>query len=276
MDETLLTQRRYKDGDSAHLPWQEEIFIADTSHQCPTYVHRTPPCQGSCPAGEDIRGWLNIARGLEKPPAGVSWQVYAFARIVDSNPFPAVMGRVCPGPCEDGCNRNEVEDHVGINAVEQFIGDYGLDHGLKLHPAGPDTGKKVAIVGSGPAGLACAYQLRRKGHACTLFESHGELGGMMRYGIPGYRVPRDVLDGEIQRILDLGVEVRANTRVDAGREPACVEACAKVASGAGGGAMLFGDLNDPDSEISRRVAAHASTQIRADLGLDPGVRYRNL
>ena len=213
MDETLLTQRRYKDGDNAHLPWQEEIFIADTSHQCPTYVHRTPPCQGSCPAGEDIRGWLNIARGLEKPPAGVSWQVYAFSRIVDSNPFPAVMGRVCPGPCEDGCNRNEVEDHVGINAVEQFIGDYGLEHGLKLHPAGPDTGKKVAIVGSGPAGLACAYQLRRKGHACTLFESHGELGGMMRYGIPGYRVPRDVLDGEIQRILDLGVEVRANTRV---------------------------------------------------------------
>jgi NADPH-dependent glutamate synthase beta subunit-like oxidoreductase len=213
MDETLLTKRRYKDGDSEHRPWQEEIFIADTSHQCPTYVHRTPPCQGSCPSGEDIRGWLNIARGLEKPPEGMSWQDYAFARIVDSNPFPAIMGRVCPAPCEDGCNRNEVEDHVGINAVEQFIGDYGLEHGLKLHPAGPDTGKKVAIIGSGPASLACAYQLRRKGHACTLFESRDELGGMMRYGIPGYRTPRDVLDGEIQRILDLGVEVRTNTRI---------------------------------------------------------------
>jgi NADPH-dependent glutamate synthase beta subunit-like oxidoreductase len=213
MDETLLTKRRYADGDHTHRPWQEEIFVADTSHKCPIYVHRTPPCQGSCPAGEDIRGWLNIARGLEKPPADVPWQVYAFSRIVDSNPFPAIMGRVCPAPCEDGCNRNEVEDHVGINAVEQFIGDYGLEHGLKLHPAGPDTGKKVAIVGSGPAGLACAYQLRRKGHACTVFERHAELGGMMRYGIPGYRTPRQVLDGEIQRILDLGVEVRANTRI---------------------------------------------------------------
>ena len=213
MDETALTYRRYKDGDDAHLPWQEEIFVADTSYKCPTYVHRTPPCQGSCPAGEDIRGWLNIARGIEKAPGDMPWQEYAFYRLVDSNPFPATMGRVCPAPCEDGCNRNEVEDHVGINAVEQFIGDYALEHGLKLHPAGPDTGKKVAVIGSGPAGLACAYQLRRKGHACTVFESHDELGGMMRYGIPGYRTPRDMLDGEIQRILDLGVEVRTNTKV---------------------------------------------------------------
>ncbi|MEE8188666.1 MAG: NAD(P)-binding protein [Kiloniellales bacterium] len=212
-DETKLTRRRYKDGDTAHLPWQEEIFTADYSHKCPTYVHRTPPCQGSCPAGEDIRGWLNIARGIEKAPGDMPWQEYAFSRLADSNPFPAIMGRVCPAPCEDGCNRNEVEDHVGINAVEQFIGDYALEHGLKLHPAGPDTGKKVAIIGSGPAGLTCAYQLRRMGHACTVFERHGELGGMVRYGIPGYRTPREVLDGEIQRILDLGVEVRTNTRI---------------------------------------------------------------
>ena len=213
MNETLLTKRRYGDGDNAHLPWQEEIFQAGHSHQCPVYVHRTPPCQGSCPAGEDIRGWLNIARGIEKAPGDMPWQEYAFARLTESNPFPAIMGRVCPAPCEDGCNRNEVEDHVGINSVEQFIGDYALAHGLKLAPAGPDTGKRVAIVGGGPAGLACAYQLRRLGHACTVFESHEKLGGMMRYGIPGYRTPRDVLDGEIQRILALGVEVRANTRI---------------------------------------------------------------
>jgi NADPH-dependent glutamate synthase beta subunit-like oxidoreductase len=213
MTETLLTKRRFKDGDSARRPWQEEIFEADTSYKCPVYVHRTPPCQGSCPSGEDIRGWLNITRGLEKPPADMSWQEYAFHRLTEANPFPAVMGRVCPAPCEDGCNRNEVEDHVGINAVEQYIGDYALEHGLKLPPAGPDTGKKVAVVGSGPAGLACAYQLRRRGHACTLFEGRAELGGMMRYGIPGFRTPREVLDGEIQRILDLGVEVRTNTKV---------------------------------------------------------------
>ncbi len=213
MTEKLLTKRRFKDGDHAHLPWQEEIFIADASHKCPTYVHRTPPCQGSCPSGEDIRGWLNIVRGIEKPPSNTQWQEYAFKRVTDANPFPAIMGRVCPAPCEDGCNRNEVEDYVGINAVEQFIGDYGLEHGLKLPPAGADTGKKVAIIGSGVAGLACAYHLRRRGHACTVFEAHEKLGGMMRYGIPGYRVPDDVLDGEIQRILDLGVEVRTNTKI---------------------------------------------------------------
>ncbi len=123
------------------------------------------------------------------------------------------MGKVCPAPCEDGCNRGELEGHVGINSVEQFIGDYGLEHGLKLHPAGEDTGKKVAIIGSGVAGLACAYHLRRMGHACTVFEAHDELGGMLRHGIPGYRVPREVLDGEIQRILDLGVEIRRNTKI---------------------------------------------------------------
>jgi NADPH-dependent glutamate synthase beta subunit-like oxidoreductase len=215
MTEKLLTKRRFKDGDHAHRPWQEEIFTADASHKCPTYVHRTPPCQGSCPSGEDIRGWLNIARGIEKAPGDTPWQEYAFSRVTEANPFPAIMGRVCPAPCEDGCNRNEVEDHVGINAVEQFIGDYALENDLKLHSAGEDTGKKVAIVGSGVAGLACAYHLRRMGHACTIIEAHEKLGGMMRYGIPGYRVPDDVLDGEIQRILDLGVEVRMETRVGA-------------------------------------------------------------
>lgn len=213
MTEKLITKRRFKDGDNAPRPWVEEIFTADESHKCPTYVHRTPPCQGSCPSGEDIRGWLNIVRGIEKPPADTAWQEYAFQRVTDANPFPAIMGRVCPAPCEDGCNRNEVEDHVGINAVEQFIGDYGLKNGLKLHPAGEDSGKKVAVIGSGVAGMACAYHLRRMGHGCTVFEAQEKLGGMMRYGIPGYRVPDEVLDGEIQRILDLGVEVRTNTRI---------------------------------------------------------------
>ncbi len=213
MTEKLLTKRRFRDGDNTPRPWVEEIFTADASHKCPTYVHRTPPCQGSCPSGEDIRGWLNIVRGIEKPPGDTPWQEYAFKRVTDANPFPAIMGRVCPAPCEDGCNRNEVEDHVGINSVEQFIGDYGLEHGLALHPAGEETGKKVAIIGSGVAGMACAYHLRRAGHGCTVYEAQEKLGGMMRYGIPGYRVPDSVLDGEIQRIIDLGVEIRNNTRV---------------------------------------------------------------
>ena len=175
---------------------------------------RTAPCQASCPSGHDIRGWLAIARGMEKPPvAGMKWQEYAFLRMVEANPFPAVMGLVCPAPCEDGCNRNEVDDHIGINAVEHFVGHYALEHGLKLPPAGEPTGKRVALVGGGPASLAAAYFLRRKGHACTIFEARAELGGMVRYGIPGYRTPRDVLDGEIQRILDLGVEVRTGVKI---------------------------------------------------------------
>jgi len=206
------TFRRYKEGDHEHRPWTEEIFQASWTHKCPTYVHRTPPCQGSCPSGHDIRGWLDIVRGMEPPAEGMSMQEYAFRRNTNANPFPSIMGRVCPAPCEDGCNRNQVEDHVGINSVEQYIGDTALNEGYKFE-AGADTGKKVAIIGGGPAGLAAAYQLRRKGHGATVFESKEELGGMMKYGIPGYRTPRDVLDGEIQRIVDMGVEVKTGTWV---------------------------------------------------------------
>jgi NADPH-dependent glutamate synthase beta subunit-like oxidoreductase len=206
------TFRKFKDGDNKIGSWSEQIFKGDHSYKCPTYVHQTPPCQGSCPSGEDIRGWLNIVRGIEQPAEGTDWKEYAFRRSTDANPFPSVMGRVCPAPCQDGCNRNQVDDFVGINSVEQFIGDSALEAGLKFEP-GPDTGKKVAIIGGGPCGLAAAYQLRRKGHACTVFDDHEELGGMMMYGIPGYRTPRDVLHGEMNRIIEMGVETRMKTRV---------------------------------------------------------------
>jgi len=206
------TWRRFKDGDHKWRRWNDQIFKADESDKCPTYVHKTPPCQASCPSGEDIRGWLNIVRGIEKAPKDVKWQEYAFRRSTDANPFPSMMGRVCPAPCQTGCNRNAVEDYVGINAVEQFIGDYALANNLKFQP-GADTGKKVAIIGGGPAGLAAAYQLRRKGHAVTLFDDHDELGGMAKYGVPGYRLPRESLNGEINRIVEMGVTVRLKTRV---------------------------------------------------------------
>ena len=108
---------------------EEKIFQGDHSYKCPTYVHKTPPCQGSCPSGHDIRGWLSIARGMDKPPVeGMAWQEYAFQRMVSANPFPSTMGRVCPAPCEDGCNRNEVDDYVGINAVEQYVGDWANEN----------------------------------------------------------------------------------------------------------------------------------------------------
>jgi glutamate synthase (NADPH/NADH) small chain len=212
MQEEKLTYRRFKDGDQEWGSWTDKIFKEDTSHKCPVYVQRTPPCQGSCPSGEDIRGWLDIVRGIEKPAEGMTMQEYAFRRSTNANPFPSVMGRVCPAPCEDGCNRNEVDDFVGINSVEQFIGDSALEAGFEF-ATGADTGKKIAVIGGGPAGLAGAYQLRRKGHSVTLFDNHETLGGMMKYGIPGYRTPRNVLDGEINRIINMGVEVKMNTWV---------------------------------------------------------------
>ena len=139
---------------------------------------------------------------MDKPPvAGMAWQHYAFNRMVEANPFPSVMGRVCPAPCEDGCNRNEVDDFVGINAVEQYVGDWAIEHKIALPAAPALSGKRVAVVGGGPAGLAAAHFLRRKGHAVVIFEAHDKLGGMMRFGIPGYRTPRDMLDAEIDRIL---------------------------------------------------------------------------
>ncbi|NQV48685.1 MAG: NAD(P)-binding protein [Rhodospirillaceae bacterium] len=212
--ETKLTYRRYSEGDNVWDDFTDKIFQADHSHKCPTYVHRAPPCQGSCPSGHDIRGWLAIARGMEKPPVeGMAWQEYAFLRMIEANPFPAVMGRVCPAPCEDGCNRNEVEEFVGINAVEQYVGDWAIENKLALPKPGKETGKKVAIIGGGPAGLAAAYHLRRLGHGVTIFDEQEKLGGMMRYGIPEYRTPRDMLDAEIDRIIDMGVEVKMKTRV---------------------------------------------------------------
>jgi glutamate synthase (NADPH/NADH) small chain len=212
------TFRLFKDGENMWTGWDdltEKIFQADHSYKCPTYVQRTPPCQGSCPSGHDIRGWLMIARQMDKPPVGgMAWQEYAFHRMLEANPFPSVMGRVCPAPCEDGCNRNEVDDFVGINALEQHVGDWAIEHNAKLPTAPKDpTGKTIAIIGGGPAGLTAAYFLRHMGHGVTIFESAEQLGGMMRYGIPSYRTPRDMLDSEINRIIDMGVEVKLNTRV---------------------------------------------------------------
>ena len=214
-----ITFRRYKDGDNKVGRLSEKIMQSSYTHKCPTYIQSTPPCQGSCPAGEDIRGYLAIVRGTEKPPVGadgkpaMSWQEYAFRRLTEANPFPSVMGRVCPAPCETGCNRNALEDHVGINSVEHFLGEYAIANNLSYHTSAAPTGKKVAVIGGGPASLSCAYQLVLKGHEVTVFDEHEHLGGMMRYGIPGFRTPRDVLDAEIKRITDLGVKTRMNCRV---------------------------------------------------------------
>jgi NADPH-dependent glutamate synthase beta subunit-like oxidoreductase len=165
----------------------------------PSYVHRLPPCNDACPAGEDIQGWLYCAEPGEYEKA---WQ-----KMVEDNPFPAVMGRICYHPCETACNRAQLDESVGINAVERFLGDLAVERGWSLPAAGTESGKRVLVVGGGPAGLSATYHLRRRGHHVRLIDSSPSLGGMMRYGIPSYRLPRAVLDAEIARIVALGVDV---------------------------------------------------------------------
>ncbi len=213
-----ITFRKFKDGDNKVGPLSKIIMQASFTDKCPTYIQATPPCQGSCPSGEDIRGYLAIVRGTEKPPMGadgkpIPWQEYAWRRLTEANPFPSVMGRVCPAPCETGCNRNALEDFVGINSVEHFLGEYAITNNLAFHTSAKPTGKKVAVIGGGPGSLSCAYQLALKGHEVTVFDERELLGGMMRYGIPGFRTPREVLDAEIKRITDLGVKTRMNCRI---------------------------------------------------------------
>jgi NADPH-dependent glutamate synthase beta subunit-like oxidoreductase len=172
----------------------------------PLYVDRLPPCNHACPAGENIQGWLFHAESGDYEQA---WRV-----LTEDNPLPAIMGRVCYHPCETKCNRGELDEAVGINSVERFLGDEAIRRGWKFIPPKAESGRRVLVVGAGPSGLSAAYRLRRLGHAVTIMEAGPYAGGMMRFGIPKYRLPRDVLDAEVQRILDLGVELKLDAKVD--------------------------------------------------------------
>ncbi|WP_062529714.1 NAD(P)-binding protein [Demequina rhizosphaerae] len=173
----------------------------------PVYVELAPPCSLACPSGEDIRGWLGSTQEGE---AGFE---AAWRRLVAANPFPAIMGRICYHPCQTSCNRTDVDEEVGINAVERFLGDTALERGWALPAPAASSGRTVLVVGSGPAGLSAAYHLRQLGHAVVVREAAAEPGGMMRYGIPAYRLPREVLAAEIRRIEDTGVTIECSTPV---------------------------------------------------------------
>ncbi len=166
-------------------------------------------CQYHCPAGTDIRGYMQL---LSK---GGSYED-AWKMIVQTNPMPAVTGRVCPHPCEDSCNRGGVDAPLNIHGMERFIGDYALRKGLPFEKPAKIIDEKVAVVGSGPSGMSCAYQLARLGYQVTMFESASKPGGMLTWAIPRYRLPEGVVEGEIKRIMDLGVRLKLNVTV--GRE----------------------------------------------------------
>lgn len=171
------------------------------------YTSRQAPCGSGCPAGEDVRSWL-----YEAEEGGDGYE-RAWRKIMETNPFPAVMGRVCYHPCETACNRGQLDEAVGINSVERFLGDEALRQGWSIGVGAEPSGKRVLVVGAGPSGLSAAYHLARLGHHVTIKEAESSAGGMMRFGIPRYRLPREVLDAEVKRILDLGVALELDTPV---------------------------------------------------------------
>ncbi len=171
----------------------------------PNYHTLPSPCLGACPVDGKIAVWIQQVHNEDYRGAWIT--------LADNNPFPAIAGRICHHPCETACNRQHLDETVGICSLERFVGDMALKEGWKFSQPEISREQTIAIVGGGPAGLSAAYQLRRLGFRVTLFESRDQLGGLLRYGIPGYRLDKAIVDGEIQRILDLGVEVCLNAEI---------------------------------------------------------------
>jgi 2-oxoacid:acceptor oxidoreductase delta subunit (pyruvate/2-ketoisovalerate family) len=171
----------------------------------PEYLDRLPPCSHGCPSGENIQQWLYHA---EEGRYEDAWR-----QIMEDNPFPAIMGRVCYHPCESACNRGQLDEPVNIHAVERFLGDEALKQGWSVKVDAEPTGKHVLVIGAGPSGLSAAYHLARLGHRVTIYDAGPMAGGMMRFGIPKYRLPRNILDAEICRIEAMGVAIKLNTPV---------------------------------------------------------------
>ena len=173
--------------------------VAPVRTRMPIYLDRLPPCNSACPAGENIQEWLRLAKAGQDEAA---WR-----ELVKNNPFPAIHGRVCYHPCEGACNRVELDGSVSIHSVERYLGDLAIEKGWQFDKPRFSSGRKVLVVGAGPSGLSAAYQLAKMGHEVEIRDSSPLPGGMMRYGIPEYRLPRDVLDAEIDRLYALGVKI---------------------------------------------------------------------
>jgi NADPH-dependent glutamate synthase beta subunit-like oxidoreductase/Pyruvate/2-oxoacid:ferredoxin oxidoreductase delta subunit len=187
----------------------------EQSSRRPEFVEKTAPCMAACPNKTNIRAIITVIAQAEKKEKPME-QAYreAWDLLVEKNPFPSVCGRVCPHPCETHCNRKDKDGAVGINNIERFIGDYALEKNLPMPKDSEEKrAEKIAVIGAGPAGFSCAFQLARRGYPVTVFEAFPKAGGMLRYGIPDYRLPADILDGEIKRLEDMGIELKCNTIV---------------------------------------------------------------
>ena len=206
-------QNHHRNG---HAPGRDITPLPDLVHDAPragpvrarrpVYLDLLPPCNAGCPAGENIQAWLaEIQAGRPER---------AWRQLVADNPMPAIHGRVCYHPCETVCNRAQLDSSVSIHGVERYLGDLALGQGWALDPPPPPTGRRVLVVGAGPSGLSAAYHLARLGHQVEIRDASPEPGGMMRYGIPAYRLPRDVIAGEIGRITALGVTITCGHRVE--------------------------------------------------------------
>lgn len=212
MTATELPTPRVRAEESA--PWAVTLNVGSSlanetgswRTERPVYVHMLPPCNKACPAGENVQAWLYHA---EEGDYEAAWR-----EIMVNNPLPATMGRVCYHPCQTACNRGQVDEAVGINAIERFLGDKAIEQGWNVSVDAAPSGKHVLVVGAGPSGLSAAYHLRRLGHEVTVKEAGPMAGGMMRFGIPKYRLPREVLDAEIKRIEDLGVRFEFNSKIE--------------------------------------------------------------
>jgi NADPH-dependent glutamate synthase beta subunit-like oxidoreductase/ferredoxin len=196
-------------------PITTESNVYNDSLVHPEQLEKLPPCQANCPIGTDVRGWVGlIAQRKRLGYTRDEAYMRAWEHLTEFNPFPATTGRICPHPCTADCNRTEKEGPVAINALERFLGDWAIKKELRIPKLENDTKREsIGVIGAGPAGLSFAYQMARRNYPVTVYEKASEPGGMLRYGIPGYRLPKDILRAEIQRIVDLGVDLQLNAKV---------------------------------------------------------------